>query len=209
MDNSLMEKFNLIAKKRTPQGPPDYLIVGLGNIGAKYDDTRHNIGFYAVENIANRLGVKIDRAKFSALCGDGMLGEARIMLMRPTTFMNLSGRAVVDAMNFYKIPIENVIVIYDDVSLDVGRLRVRGKGSHGGHNGIRSIIEQTGSDAFPRVKIGVGQKPHKDYDLADWVLGKFSSEDKKTLAPILDEMEPLCKTLITEDLQAVMARFNR
>lgn len=187
----------------------DYIIVGLGNPEKKYDCTRHNIGFAALDLLAGKLGVKVDRLKFKSLCGEGVIDGKRVLLMKPTTYMNLSGQAVVDAMQFYKLPAENVIVLSDDVSLDVGRLRIRMSGSDGGHNGLKNIIYLTGKDSFPRIKIGVGQKPHPEYDLADWVLGKFSDTDRKTLLPLLEDIKPICEMLMEGNWQEAMSRYNR
>ncbi|MEG0853345.1 MAG: aminoacyl-tRNA hydrolase [Angelakisella sp.] len=187
----------------------DYIIVGLGNPEKKYDCTRHNIGFAALDLLAQKLHVKADRLKFKSLCGEGTIGQNRVLLMKPTTYMNLSGQAVQEAMQFYKLPIERVIVISDDASMDVGRLRIRMSGSDGGHNGLKNIIYLTGQDSFPRIKIGVGQKPHPDYDMADWVLGKFTEADRKTLLPLLEDVEPICEMLMAGDFQGAMGRYNR
>lgn len=205
--------FELLKTVRQPAtvnaGPVEYIIVGLGNIGPKYDGTRHNIGFDAIDTIAKKLNIDVNRSKYKALCGDAMLAGKRVLLMKPTTYMNLSGQAVQEAMQFHKVPIENVIVLSDDVSMDIGRLRIRAKGSDGGHNGLKNIIYLSGKDTFPRIKIGVGQKPHPDYDLADWVLGKFSAEDQKILAPVLEDILPACEMLITEGAQKAMSKYNR
>lgn len=187
----------------------DYIIVGLGNPEKKYECTRHNIGFAALDRLGEQLGIKADRLKFKALCGEAVIAGKRVLLMKPTTYMNLSGQAVQEAVQFYKVPVENVIVVSDDVSLDVGRLRIRMSGSDGGHNGLKNIIYLTGKDNFPRIKLGVGQKPHPDYDLADWVLGKFSDTDRKTLLPLLDDILPICEMLIKGDPQGAMSRYNR
>ena len=162
--------------------PPEFLVVGLGNPGAKYENTRHNAGFMFLDYLAGRCSCSINRAKFKSLCADTTIDGKRVILMKPQTFMNASGEAVIEAANFYKIPPEKVIVISDDVTLDVARLRVRRKGSHGGHNGLRNIILHLGTDNFPRIKIGVGLKPHPDYDMIDWVLGGLSSDDIKNTA---------------------------
>ena len=163
-------------------GGVDWLVVGLGNPGEKYENTRHNVGFQVADEIGERTGKPIQRLKFRALTNVLDYGGARVLVMKPVTFMNLSGEAVREAAPFYHIPPERILVVSDDVSLPVGRLRLRRNGSAGGHNGLRSIIGQIRSDQFPRVKIGVGEKPHPDYDLADWVLGKFQGEDKKAIA---------------------------
>ena len=165
-----------------PDTPPEFLIVGLGNPGTKYENTRHNAGFMFLDHVASKCGANINRMKFKSLCADTFIGEKRVLLMKPQTLMNASGEAVIEAANFYKIPPEKVIVISDDTTLEVARLRVRRKGSHGGHNGLKNIILHLGTDAFPRIKIGVGIKPHPDYDMIDWVLGVMSSEDIKHIA---------------------------
>lgn len=195
--------------RKQPAGPVEYIIVGLGNPEKKYDCTRHNIGFAALDRMAEKLGVTIDRLKFKALCGDAVIGEKRVLLMKPGTYMNLSGQAVQEAVAFYKLPMERVIVILDDVNFDVGRMRIRGKGSDGGHNGLKNIIYLSGSDSFPRIRIGVGQKPHPDYDLADWVLGRFSDKDREALLPLLDSLLPACQLIIEGRMQEAMSRFNR
>ena len=168
-------------KESKALAPVTHLVVGLGNPGDKYFYTRHNAGFLAMDYISQKCGAQVNRSKFKALVGDATIAGKRVLLMKPQTFMNLSGEAVVEAANFYKIPVENIIVLSDDVNLDVGRMRVRKSGSDGGQKGLRSIIEKMGSDNFPRIRFGVGKKPHPDYDMADWVLGNFSEEDKKAL----------------------------
>ncbi len=170
--------FDLFKKieSKASAAPITHIVAGLGNIGAEYDKTRHNAGFMAIDYIADKCGVRIDRAKFHALVAEAELGGVRLLLMKPTTYMNNSGVAIAEAAAFYKIPPENVIVLHDEISFDVGVLRIRRKGSAGGHNGLKSIIAHLGSDAFPRVKIGVGKKPSPDYDLVDFVLGKFPKE---------------------------------
>ena len=178
--------------------PIEWIVVGLGNPGAKYDNTRHNAGFRALEGYCARSGQKIDRMKFKALAGEGM----------PQTFMNLSGEAVRDAASFYKIPPEHVIVLSDDVSLDVGTLRVRAKGSAGGQNGLKNIIYHLNSEDFPRVKIGVGKKPRPDYDLAAWVLGKFLAEDQKAIDKACEDAVNAAACIIAEDCAAAAQKFN-
>lgn len=161
--------------------PVTHLIVGLGNPGDKYYNTRHNAGFLMMDYVAERSGIRVDRAKYKALVGDGELGGHRVLLMKPQTFMNHSGEAVSEAAKFYKIPPENIIVFSDDVSLDPGRVRMRKKGSDGGQKGLRSIVTHMGTEEFPRIKFGVGAKPHPDYDMADWVLSEFSKDEQKAL----------------------------
>ena len=163
-------------------GKLSWIVAGLGNPGLEYEHTRHNAGFLAVEELAKQCGgVKLNQMKFQSNCCEAMLGEVRCLLMQPTTYMNLSGDAIAAAANFYKIPPEQVLVIYDDISLPPGKLRLRRKGSAGGHNGIKSIIAQLGTEEFPRIRVGVGAKPNPQYDLADWVLSKFSEEDMTAL----------------------------
>ena len=155
----------------------DWLVVGLGNPGDNYARTRHNVGFRVIDRLAAQLGCKVDRAKFRGLYGQTACKGQKLILLKPQTFMNNSGLSVMDAARFYKLPAERVIVVFDDISLDVGRLRVRADGSAGGHNGIKSIIGALNSQSFPRVKVGVGAKPHPDYDLADWVLSNFTKTE--------------------------------
>ena len=187
----------------------DYLIVGLGNPGEKYELTRHNAGFLAIDTLAEKHGAKIGKIKFKSLVGDCQIGGSRCLLMKPQTFMNNSGEAVVEAMQFYKLTPDRVIIIFDDVSLDVGQLRLRRKGSDGGHNGVKSIIYLSGSDEYKRIKIGVGKKPHPDYDLADWVLGKFRHEDEKTLSEVFSSAADACECIITSGIDKAMNKFNR
>ncbi len=189
-------------------GPVTHLVVGLGNPGKEYELTRHNAGFLAIDRIAEGLGTRVDRARFRALVGEATLAGCHVLLMKPQTFMNLSGEAVREAAAFYKIPPENVIVICDDVSFDVGRLRVRAKGSDGGHNGLKSIIYQLQSDAFPRVRVGVGVKPHPEYDLADWVLGAFPKEDAEALGTALDKVRAGVELMVRGDVPAAMQLCN-
>ncbi len=187
--------------------PIEWIVVGLGNPGAKYDNTRHNAGFRALEGYCARSGQKIDRMKFKALAGEGMLGGKRVLFLKPQTFMNLSGAAVQKAADFYKVPAQRVIVLFDDISLAPGRLRVRPAGSAGGHNGIKSIISAVGQE-FPRVKIGVGKKPRPDYDLAAWVLGKFPAEDQKAIDKACEDAVNAAACIIAEDCAAAAQKFN-
>lgn len=185
-------------KKKTTNSI-EYLVVGLGNPTIKYQLTRHNVGFLAVDYIANKLDFKIDRMKFNALVGEGEISNKRCLFMKPNTFMNNSGEAVVEAMRFYKIPIENVVVIFDDISLPLAKLRVRQKGSAGGHNGIKSIIQLSGSENFPRIKVGIGEKPHKDFELADWVLSKFSDLELKEINACFDQVLELLEKQVSAE----------
>ena len=177
-------------------GSVEYIVVGLGNPEKEYERTRHNAGFMAIDALASRLGVKVDRAKFQALVGEAVIADKRVLLMKPQTSMNLSGNAVIEAARFYKIAPQNVIVLSDDITLDVGRLRVRRKGTHGGHNGLRSIEARLSSQEYQRIKIGIGAKPHPDYDLVNWVLGNFTSGDIAILNESFDKLYAgLCKML--------------
>lgn len=186
----------------------DWLIVGLGNPGDNYARTRHNAGFRAADALAEKLNVKIDRAKYRALTAQAVWQGQKLLLLKPQTFMNESGRAVMDAVNFYKLPPERVIVLFDDISLPVGRLRIRAEGSAGGHNGIKSIIGGINSQSFPRVKIGVGEKPHPDYDLADWVLSNFTKEEDEHIAKAVRAAADAALEIIAEGVPAAVARFN-
>lgn len=186
----------------------DWLIVGLGNPGGNYAKTRHNVGFRTVDLLAKRLGVKIDRAKFRGLYAQSGFQGKKLILLKPQTFMNNSGLSVLEAAHYFKLPPERVVVLFDDISLDVGRLRVRAEGSAGGHNGIKSIIGGLNSQSFPRVKIGVGAKPHPDYDLADWVLSNFTKEEETLLAPTLEAAAEAALLLIEQGVPAAAAKFN-
>lgn len=206
---NIFDLFKKIEKSEVAAaGAPTFLLVGLGNPGREYANTRHNAGFLAIDRIAARVGVSIDRARFKSLVGEGMLGGARVLFLKPQTFMNLSGEAVREAAAFYHIDPAHIIVIYDDVALDIGRLRVRGKGSDGGHNGMKSIIYQLNSDAFARVRVGVGKKPHPDYDLADWVLSAFKAEELALLESMFDTVQQGVELLIKGDLAAAMQLCN-
>ncbi len=169
------------AKAAPASGPIEWLVVGLGNPGSKYEGTRHNAGFRALDAYCAKSGQRIDKMKFKALVGEGTLGGARVLFIKPQTFMNLSGEAVRDAAAFYHLDPAHIIVLSDDISLPVGRIRVRAKGSAGGQNGLKNIIYHLHSDQFPRVKIGVGAKPHPDYDLAAWVLSRFGPDEQAAI----------------------------
>lgn len=186
----------------------DWLIVGLGNPGDNYARTRHNVGFRAVDRLAERLGTRLDRAKFRGLYGQALWQGQKLILLKPQTFMNASGLSVMDATRFYKLPPERVLVLSDDISLEVGRLRVRASGSAGGHNGIKSIIGALNSEAFPRVKIGVGAKPCPEYELADWVLSNFSALEEKRLVPALDDAGLAALEVLQNGVPEAANRFN-
>lgn len=189
-------------------GPVEYLVVGLGNPGRQYENTRHNAGFLALDHLAGEYNAEIKKLKYKALCGDAKIAGKRVLLLKPTTYMNLSGESVRDAMAFYKIPMERVIVLSDDVSLEVGKMRIRRSGSDGGQKGLRSIITLTGKDTFPRIRIGVGKKPHADMDMADWVLSQFSGDDQKALAPMWENAAQAVELIIEGKIDEAMNRFN-
>jgi len=195
-------------KEAKAAAPVSYLIVGLGNYGTKYDNTRHNAGFMALDHLAEKYGAKVDRLRFKALTGECMIGTTKVLLMKPQTYMNLSGEAVQEAAAWYKLDAEHVIVLCDDITLDVGRLRVRKKGSHGGHNGLRNIIQMLSADAFPRIRIGVGIPPHPDYDIIDWVLGKFNEEDTKTIKESTKRAADAVVELLTNGVESAMNQYN-
>ena len=185
-----------------------WLIVGLGNPGKEYERSRHNTGFRALDVLAQKLNCSIDRAKFQGLYGQCTYEGRKLMLLKPQTYMNLSGKSVLPLSAYFNIPPARIIVLFDDISLEPGRLRVRGNGSAGGHNGIKSIIAELGSQDFPRVKVGVGAKPHKDADLADWVLGSFSAEDEKAMAVSLANAADAALTIIDHGVPEAANRFN-
>ncbi|MCH5201030.1 MAG: aminoacyl-tRNA hydrolase [Oscillospiraceae bacterium] len=205
---SIFDIFKKIESEKKPQQPVDFIIAGLGNPGTKYEDTRHNSGFMAVEVLAEKLGVQLKKLRFKSLTAEADIGGHRCLLMKPTTFMNNSGDAIEEAAHFYKIPPENTLVIYDDITLDVGRLRIRGKGSDGGHNGMKSVILRLNTDAFPRIRIGVGKKPHPDYDLADWVLSRFTKAEGELLMPALTGAAQAAELIVQGKLNEAMNKFN-
>lgn len=189
-------------------GGYDYLIVGLGNPGAKYEMTRHNAGFLAVDLLAVKENLNIKKLKYHALVGDAVINGKKCLVMKPQTFMNNSGEAVGEAARFYKIPPERVIVISDDFSFDVGQIRIKRKGSAGGHNGLKSIIAHLGSENFPRIKVGVGKKPSEDYDIIDWVLGRFPKELEKDLKSALENTIDALPYIVNEEIDKAMNLFN-
>ena len=207
---SLSDIFDKIAASRQPQptGAVEFLIVGLGNPGTQYENTRHNVGFEVADELAGRARVPLQKLKYRALTNTVEIGGEKVLLMKPVTYMNLSGEAVRPAADFYKIPPEHIIVISDDTALDVGKLRIRKSGSAGGHNGLKSIIQHLGTDQFPRIRVGVGKKPHPDYDLADWVLGKFQGEDRKAIAAAVERCADAVECYIKEGPDRAMNKFN-
>ncbi len=196
-------------KEKTGLTPPEFIIAGLGNPGTQYENTRHNCGFMAAETLADIYKTPLKRLRFKSLTGEISIGGKRCLVMKPTTFMNNSGDAVEEAAVFYKIPPERILVIYDDISLDVGRLRIRGKGSDGGHNGMKSIILRLNSDNFPRIRIGVGKKPNKDYDLAYWVLSRFTKEEGEKLETALSNSAKAAELIVEGKINEAMNIYNR
>ncbi len=206
---NIFDLFKQISSSDTSKAATvSFLLVGLGNPGKEYENTRHNAGFSAIDYIAEKCGTKIDRAKFKALTATVTIGGVGVLLLKPQTFMNLSGEAVGEAARFYKIAPQNVIVISDDISLDVGRLRIRRSGSAGGHNGLKSINAHLGTEAYPRIKVGVGQKPHSEFELADWVLSAFTKEENQRLAAGFEKIYLGVEKIIAEDMDGAMQICN-
>ncbi|TYP51664.1 aminoacyl-tRNA hydrolase [Thermosediminibacter litoriperuensis] len=182
-----------------------FLIVGLGNPGSEYEETRHNVGFMVLDRLAAELGIKVDRIKFKGLFGEGVYEGEKLLLLKPMTYMNLSGQSVIEAMKFYKIPPENLVVIYDDMDLPVGRLRIRGSGSSGGHKGMESIIYLIASDGFPRIRIGIGRPPG---DVVDHVLGRFEPGERKKIETVIGAAVEAALTIVRHGVQEAMNRYN-
>ena len=202
--------FDLFKKiESAPQGPVNFIVVGLGNIGKQYELTRHNAGFLAIDRIAEKYGARIDRVKFHATVGECTIGGQRVLLMKPTTLMNNSGIAVGEAAAFYKIPPERVLVLHDEISFDPGMIRIRRKGSAGGHNGLKSIIARLPGEDFPRIKIGVGKKPSPEYDLANWVLGRMPEGDMKAMSARFDDIATATEMIVKGDIDGAMAKFSK
>ena len=185
-----------------------WLLVGLGNPGSKYESTRHNMGFLAVDGLARRKGFRFNKLRFRAWTAEWMVNGEKVLVMKPQTYMNLSGESVGEAARFYKIPADHVVVISDDISLPVGKLRIRTGGSAGGHNGLKNIIQHLGTDQFPRIKVGVGSPRPGEHDMVDWVMGKPMGEDRTAVEDALDRAGDAAKTLITEGIDRAMNRFN-
>lgn len=195
--------------KKKSSSPIDWLVVGLGNPDKKYEGTRHNSGFAAIEALAEKLSVRVQKVKFRSLCGEAVIGDRRVLLMMPQTYMNNSGEAVREAMRFYKLPPERVLVMFDDISLVPGTIRVRRGGSAGGQKGMASIISLCGSDQFPRVKIGVGAKPHPDYDLAAWVLSRFTKEEAPLMVDACRRAADAACMIVGGDIDGAMNTYSR
>ena len=195
-------------KKNMATGNVDYIIVGLGNPGGEYEATRHNAGFVVIDMLAEECSCAVTKLKFKSLYGTAQIGDKKCILMKPQTYMNNSGEAVRDAAAFYKIPAERIIVVSDDISLDVGKLRIKRKGSDGGHNGLKSIIYQIQSDNFARIKMGVGKKPHPEYDLAAWVLSRFKNDEVEPLKSAAKNACDAIKLIVGEKIDMAMNKFN-
>lgn len=195
-------------KKKMATGNVDYIIVGLGNPGGEYEATRHNAGFVVIDMLAEECSCAVTKLKFKSLYGTAQIGDKKCILMKPQTYMNNSGEAVRDAAAFYKIPAERIIVVSDDISLDVGKLRIKRKGSDGGHNGLKSIIYQLQSDSFARIKMGVGKKPHPEYDLAAWVLSRFKNDEVEPLKSAAKNACDAIKLIVGEKIDMAMNKFN-
>lgn len=198
----------LFKSKSSGSTAVDFVIVGLGNPGREYENTRHNCGFEVIDILAEKHNCQMKKLRFKSTTGECRINGRKCLLMKPSTYMNLSGEAVVQAVNFYKLQPSQVIVIFDDISLDVGKLRIRSKGSDGGHNGMKNIIYLSGSDLFPRVKVGVGKKPHPDYDLKDWVLGKFSVSERKLMETAFQQAAEAVELMVEDKISEAMQRFN-
>lgn len=198
----------LFKKKEKSSGAVDYIVVGLGNPGRQYENTRHNCGFNAIDALCDKYSLKMKKIRFKSLTDECRIGDRRCLIMKPSTYMNNSGEAVREAMSFYKVPPENIIIIFDDISLDVGRMRIRQKGSDGGHNGMKNIIYLCNSDQFPRIKIGVGAKPHPDYDLKDWVLSKFTQKELKIFEEINTDVVEAVELMVAGRTSDAMQKFN-
>ena len=204
---SIFDLFDKISTKET-MGQAEFLIVGLGNPGLQYENTRHNVGFMAIDTLAKKNNIDVKKVKFKSLYGEGNIEGKKCVLLKPSTYMNNSGEAVVEAMNFYKIKMENVIIIYDDISLEPSKLRIRRKGSAGGHNGIKSIIYLTSRDDFPRIKVGVGNKPHPNYSLADWVLSNFKPEEIPLIKNVCEDVCLCIEFFVKDAINEAMNKFN-
>ena len=206
--SDIFDLFKKIERPAASVQPITHMVVCLGNPGKEYTFTRHNSGFLFAEYFSKKNGFSIDRAKFEGICGETTVAGKRVLFLLPLTYMNLSGTSVRKVADFYKIPAENVIVVCDDVNLDVGKMRIRRKGSDGGQKGVRSIIEHLNDDNFPRIKIGVGKKPNPEYPLADWVLSKFSTEEQKTLQGVFENCSNALPLILSGDFEKAMNSFN-
>lgn len=208
--SNIFDLFKKIESQKPQSSEPvSFIIVGLGNIGKQYELTRHNVGFLAIDYIAEKYGARIDRVKFHATVGECNIGGVRVLLMKPTTLMNNSGIAIGEAASFYKISPERVLVLHDEISFDPGIIRIRRKGSAGGHNGLKSIIARLPGESFPRIKIGVGKKPTPEYDLADWVLGKMPESDLKAVRVRFEDIASAAEMIVKGDIDGAMAKYSK
>lgn len=198
----------VFGKKKEFSSNFDYMIVGLGNPGKQYESTRHNAGFICIDILAEKYGIKINKLKFKSLLGEGRIEGKRCLLLKPQTFMNLSGEAVREAADFYKIPPERIIVICDDISLEPGKIRIRRKGSAGGQNGLKNIILHLNGDNFPRIKVGIGAKPNPEYDLADWVLSHFSKDEAKLIKDAAEKVIGATEYMVKDNIDKAMSDYN-
>lgn len=205
---SIFDIFAKLEQERKAVQPIEWLIVGLGNPGRRYEKTRHNTGFRFIDTLCEKHACSCDRQRFHALTGETMVGGKRVLLLKPQTMMNLSGQAVREAADFYKIPPERILVVFDDISLDLGTIRIRAKGSAGGQNGVKDIILELDSKEFPRIKIGIGAKPHPDYDLADWVLSNVSAEEMPAMKEACQRAVEAASMIIADGVPAASSRFN-
>ncbi len=195
--------------KKDKGGTFEYLIVGLGNPGREYENTRHNAGFIAADILSEKFNIKLSKSKFDAVFGDGTIANARVIVAKPQTYMNLSGVAVQKLSSFYKIPLERIIIMHDDVSLDVGKIRIRRKGSSGGQKGLGNIIQLLGSEEISRIKIGVGAKPHPDYDMKDWVLGKIPIEQQTEFKTACENAAKAINEIIARGIDSAMNKYSK
>ncbi|MBP5237225.1 MAG: aminoacyl-tRNA hydrolase [Clostridia bacterium] len=205
---SIFDIFRSLEKERRSSGPPQFIVAGLGNPGPRYENTRHNTGFLAIDYIAEKLSAEIIRSKFKALCGDVSIGETRVLLMKPQTFMNSSGDAVLAASEFYRIAPEKIIVISDDLALPAGRVRLRFKGSSGGQNGLGDIAEKLGTECFPRIRIGIGSPAHAGYDTVDYVLGVPSPDDREAIESVFPKVFNAVEMICRGENELAMSRTN-
>lgn len=205
---SVFDLFEKLRGRSNGVGPIKKIVVGLGNPGPKYDNTRHNVGFKAIDSIANEFNINVDKHKFKAFVGDGVINGVRCLLVKPLTFMNESGIAIEAAREYYKLDVSDIIVLFDDISFDPGKIRIRKKGSAGGHNGIKSIIYSTGEETFSRIKIGVGAKPNKDYDLGRWVLSRFDDNDIVKINEANKCVVEAVKLMVCGKIEEAMNKFN-
>ncbi len=206
---SIFDLFKQIEKEKAPSaGAVEYIIAGLGNPGDKYANTRHNVGFLFLDYLKDKIGGDMWQVKFSSFAATARIGDKKVLLLKPQTFMNLSGKAVGEAAAFYKLSPDRVIVVCDDINFDCGKVRIRKSGSHGGHNGLRNIIDCLSSDAFPRIRVGAGKLPHPEYDLADFVLSRFTEEEKKGLSFAFGNTEKALPLIMSGEIEKAMSAFN-